>query len=143
MCEYFLYLVFTVPFRGPPSYNPRRRSGIYMMTSNGLLSPMGTLTRVPSEPRMTSSLTHHVLSPPSPCSSDRSSAAPFSSASSSLSDNSSGTGSVHHQEDNASIVTGNFYVLSSFLLSKTKFSFFSKFCDVNCCTTTVNCLKVH
>ncbi|XP_044728029.1 SH3 and multiple ankyrin repeat domains protein 3 isoform X3 [Chrysoperla carnea] len=90
-----------VPFRGPPSYNPRRRSGIY--SANILSSGMcGTLTRVPSEPRLM-----HVLSPPSPCSSDRSSsAAPFSSASSSLSDNSSGTGSVHqHETDNASIVT--------------------------------------
>lgn len=69
-----------VPFRGPPSYNPKRRSAI------------GLLTRTPS----LSTLPHL---PPSPCPSDRSSL-PFSSASSSLSD-----GSVPPETDTASIVT--------------------------------------
>ncbi|KAF7280771.1 hypothetical protein GWI33_005499 [Rhynchophorus ferrugineus] len=68
-----------VPFRGPPSYNPKRRSAI------------GWLTRAPS-------LSTLAL-PPSPCPSDRSSL-PFSSASSSLSD-----GSAPPETDNASIIT--------------------------------------
>lgn len=71
---------FSVPFRGPPSYNPKRRSGI------------GLLTRAPSLSTLNL--------PPSPCPSDRSSL-PFSSASSSLSD-----GSVPPEIDTASIVTG-------------------------------------
>ncbi|XP_050299249.1 protein shank isoform X2 [Anthonomus grandis grandis] len=76
-----------VPFRGPPSYNPKRRSAI------GLL----TLTRTTSM----STLTTTANLPPSPCPSDRSSL-PFSSASSSLSD----SGSVPCPEiDTASIVT--------------------------------------
>ncbi|XP_044748029.1 SH3 and multiple ankyrin repeat domains protein 3 isoform X5 [Coccinella septempunctata] len=69
-----------VRFRGPPSYNPKRRSAI------------GWLHRAPS-------LSTLAL-PPSPCPSDRSSV-PFSSASSSLSDGSAPTGEL----DNASIVT--------------------------------------
>ncbi|KAL3266685.1 hypothetical protein HHI36_010847 [Cryptolaemus montrouzieri] len=69
-----------VPFRGPPSYNPKRRSAI------------GWLHRAPS-------LSTLAL-PPSPCPSDRSSV-PFSSASSSLSDGSAPTG----ETDNASIIT--------------------------------------
>ncbi|XP_063927953.1 protein shank isoform X4 [Zophobas morio] len=71
-----------VPYRGPPSYNPKRRSAI------------GWLNRAPS---MTT-----LALPPSPCPSDRSSA-PFSSASSSLSDSSSAP--PGHETDTASIVT--------------------------------------
>ncbi|XP_074037610.1 SH3 and multiple ankyrin repeat domains prosap isoform X2 [Leptinotarsa decemlineata] len=70
-----------VPFRNPPSYNPKRRSAI------------GWLQRAPS-------LSTLAL-PPSPCPSDRSSA-PFSSASSSLSDGSALPGG---ETDTASIVT--------------------------------------
>ncbi|KAG5896565.1 hypothetical protein JTB14_010394 [Gonioctena quinquepunctata] len=70
-----------VPFREPPSYNPKRRSAI------------GWLQRAPS-------LSTLAL-PPSPCPSDRSSA-PFSSASSSLSDGSVLPGG---ETDTASIVT--------------------------------------
>ncbi|XP_045478801.1 SH3 and multiple ankyrin repeat domains protein 3 isoform X12 [Harmonia axyridis] len=69
-----------VRFRGPPSYNPKRRSAI------------GWLHRAPS-------LSTLAL-PPSPCPSDRSSV-PFSSASSSLSDGSAPAGEM----DTASIVT--------------------------------------
>ncbi|RZB49894.1 SH3 and multiple ankyrin repeat domains protein 3, partial [Asbolus verrucosus] len=72
-----------VPYRGPPSYNPKRRSAI------------GWLNRAPS---MTT-----LALPPSPCPSDRSSA-PFSSASSSLSDGSSAP--PGHETDTASIITG-------------------------------------
>ncbi|XP_068907346.1 SH3 and multiple ankyrin repeat domains protein 2 isoform X7 [Tenebrio molitor] len=71
-----------VPYRGPPSYNPKRRSAI------------GWLHRAPS---MTT-----LALPPSPCPSDRSSA-PFSSASSSLSDSSSAP--PGHETDTASIIT--------------------------------------
>ncbi|KAH1027596.1 hypothetical protein HUJ05_001075 [Dendroctonus ponderosae] len=80
-----------VPFRATPSYNPKRRSAI------------GLLTRAPS----LSTLNR----PPSPCPSDRSSL-PFSSASSSLSD-----GSVPPEMDTASIVTGkpNHFFLSHFM----------------------------
>lgn len=70
-----------VPFRGPPSYNPKRRSAV------------GWLNRVPSMSTL--------ALPPSPCPSDRSSA-PFSSASSSLSEGSALPG---HETDTASIVT--------------------------------------
>ncbi|KAK4886879.1 hypothetical protein RN001_003150 [Aquatica leii] len=70
-----------VPFRGPPSYNPKRRSAI------------GWLPRAPSM--------SCIALPPSPCPSDRSSA-PFSSASSSLSEGSVPAG---HETDTASIVT--------------------------------------
>ncbi|XP_060530201.1 SH3 and multiple ankyrin repeat domains protein 3 isoform X2 [Cylas formicarius] len=69
-----------VPFRGPPSYNPKRRSAI------------GWLNRTPSMSTL--------ALPPSPCPSDRSSI-PFSSASSSLSEGSS----VPPETDTASIVT--------------------------------------
>lgn len=75
-------LNISVPFRGPPSYNPKRRSAL------------GWLNRAPSMSTL--------ALPPSPCPSDRSSA-PFSSASSSLSDGSAPPG---HETDTASIVTG-------------------------------------
>lgn len=71
----FKQTYFTVPFRVPPRYNPRRRSGIGWGTT---ISSRG---------------------PPSPCPSEH----PFSSASSSLSEGSSGHRS---HEDDISIVTG-------------------------------------
>lgn len=71
---------FTVPFRVPPRYNPRRRSGIGWGTT---ISSRG---------------------PPSPCPSEH----PFSSASSSLSEGSSGHRS---HEDDISIVTGIKYII--------------------------------
>ncbi|XP_065158607.1 SH3 and multiple ankyrin repeat domains protein 3 isoform X3 [Atheta coriaria] len=72
-----------VVYRGPPSYNPKRRSAI------------GWLNRAPSMSCL--------ALPPSPCPSDRSSA-PYSSASSSMSD---GSSNVPHgiETDNASIIT--------------------------------------
>ncbi|XP_018336270.1 protein shank isoform X2 [Agrilus planipennis] len=70
-----------VPFRGPPKYNPKRRSAI------------GWLNRAPSMSCL--------MLPPSPCPSDRSSA-PYSSASSSVSEGSAAPG---HETDTASIVT--------------------------------------
>lgn len=72
-------LFSTVPFRGPPRYNPRRRSGLAWAPSSALGRLMG---------------------PPSPCPSEH----PFSSASSSLSESSS---SHRSHEDDISIVTGN------------------------------------
>lgn len=87
----------TVPFRGPPRYNPKRRSGIGWLNANGGPggggSLMGTLTRNSS-----SACGHH--GPPSPCPSEH---MPYSSASSSLSEGSSGHRS---HEDDISIVTG-------------------------------------
>lgn len=85
-----------VPFRGPPRYNPKRRSGIGWLSANGSISGgslMGTLTRNSS-----SMCGHH--GPPSPCPSEH---MPYSSASSSLSEGSSGHRS---HEDDISIVTG-------------------------------------
>lgn len=70
----------TVPFRGPPRYNPRRRSGIGWLSGGGLNQ-------------------NNSLGPPSPCPSDH----PFSSASSSLSE---GSSSHRSHEDDISIVTG-------------------------------------
>lgn len=70
---------FTVPFRGPPRYNPRRRSGIGWGTTISARTVDG--------------------GPPSPCPSEH----PFSSASSSVSEGSSGHRS---HEDDISIVTG-------------------------------------
>lgn len=75
-------VTLSVLFRCPPSYNPKRRSAL------------GWLHRAPS-------LSTLAL-PPSPCPSDRSSA-PFSSASSSMSD---GSAPPCHETDTASIVTG-------------------------------------
>ncbi|XP_037870896.1 SH3 and multiple ankyrin repeat domains protein 3 isoform X3 [Bombyx mori] len=88
-----------VPFRGPPRYNPRRRSAAggslggsaggslggawWCMRSAGDRSSLASSTRVPAAP--------------SPCSLER----PFSSASSSISD-----ASHPSHEDDASILTG-------------------------------------
>uniref|UniRef100_A0A0A9XJ26 SH3 and multiple ankyrin repeat domains protein 3 n=2 Tax=Lygus hesperus TaxID=30085 RepID=A0A0A9XJ26_LYGHE len=74
-----------VPFREAPRYNPRRRSTLLNPTM--LSSPI---------------LTSPVMSPPSPSPSDRS-LAPFSSASSSLSDGSSASNKI--VEDAASYIT--------------------------------------
>lgn len=95
----------SVPFRGPPRYNPRRRSALgwpsgivggycgggsamgHMITSSATMIDLRTLTRL------------GMVGPPSPCPSEQ----PFSSASSSLSE-----GSSHRShEDDISIVTGN------------------------------------
>lgn len=87
--------IFPVLFRGPPSYNPKRRSAV------------GWLHRAPSMSCLTL--------PPSPCPSDRSSA-PFSSASSSLSEGSVPPG---HETDTASIVTGTYlFPITSFIKRK-------------------------
>lgn len=105
----------SVPFRGPPRYNPRRRSAIgwpivsgggggglissgnnhygvmghggSLMSGSATMIDLRTLTRL------------GMVGPPSPCPSDQ----PFSSASSSLSE-----GSSHRSNgDDISIVTGN------------------------------------
>lgn len=81
---------FTVPFRVPPRYNPRRRSGIGWGTT---ISSRG---------------------PPSPCPSEH----PFSSASSSLSEGSSGHRS---HEDDISIVTGITYIIEQSKLNQVKY----------------------
>lgn len=85
-----IYKKSSVPFRGPPRYNPRRRSG---------LGWGATLSRIGG--------------PPSPCPSEH----PFSSASSSLSE---GSSSHRSHEDDISIVTGIFQLLLYFLFKAIK-----------------------
>lgn len=80
---------FLVHFREAPRYNPRRRSMVINSLSSSLMSPIALSP-----------------SPPSPSPSDRS-CAPFSSASSSLSDGSSASNKI--VEDAASYITGNSY----------------------------------
>ncbi|CAH0560754.1 unnamed protein product [Brassicogethes aeneus] len=90
-----------VPYRDPPRYNPRRRSAI------------GWLQRAPSAGQLAQYAQCAPLSPtsallpPSPCPSDRSSTttAPYSSASSSLSDAGSHGPPPGLEPDAASIVT--------------------------------------
>ncbi|XP_063635701.1 protein shank isoform X3 [Cydia splendana] len=82
-----------VPFRGPPRYNPRRRSAAWGWLAGGWpgdRSSLASSTRIPELEAM--------LRPPvaSPCSLER----PFSSASSSISD-----ASHPSHEDDASILT--------------------------------------
>lgn len=98
-------LVFAVPFREPPRYNPRRR------TAGGGGAPhhhhhphhfshhqnLPHLNCMPSDPL-------NLEIPPSPSPSNRS-LPPFSSASSSLSETSSGS-TQRSVEDSASYVTG-------------------------------------
>ena len=106
---------FAVIFRGPPRYNPRRRSAIIWPISgggggvNGVVNHYGTNGHhhgghgmMPSSATMidlrTLTRLGMVGGPPSPCPSEQ----PFSSASSSLSE-----GSSHRShEDDISIVTG-------------------------------------
>lgn len=108
----------SVPFRGPPRYNPRRRSAIGWPIVGGLggglggggghygiggggSSAMGTMMMTSSATMIDlRTLTRlGMVGPPSPCPSEQ----PFSSASSSLSE-----GSSHRShEDDISIVTGN------------------------------------
>ncbi|XP_045459885.1 SH3 and multiple ankyrin repeat domains protein 3 [Melitaea cinxia] len=81
-----------VPFRGPPRYNPKRRSGAWGgWWGAGDRSSLASSTRIPAE---LDALLRRPSS--SPYCLDR----PFSSASSSLSDAS------HSHEDDASILTG-------------------------------------
>lgn len=109
-------IIKTVPFRAPPRYNPRRRSGLgfwmnYQHSSNSS-ETYSTLRPTSSIGSTNSSwansqyhafvrlMSHEIgLGPPSPCPSDH----PFNSASSSLSESSS---SHRSQEDDISIVTG-------------------------------------
>lgn len=92
---------FTVPFRGPPHYNPKRRSGIGWFNVNIGTNAnfIGTLTR------RSVLYSGHLNGPPSPCPSEQMA---YSSASSSLSE-----GSLEHRshEDDMSIVTGTVYCL--------------------------------
>lgn len=103
--------IITVPFRAPPRYNPRRRSGLGCWMNYQLGSETYATTRPTSSIGSHSSswanshyhafvrLMSHDVGPPSPCPSDH----PFNSASSSLSESSS---SHRSQEDDISIVTG-------------------------------------
>ncbi|XP_068628040.1 SH3 and multiple ankyrin repeat domains protein 3 [Battus philenor] len=84
-----------VPFRGPPRYNPKRRSAAWGgWWSAGDRSSLASSTRIPAE--LDALLRRAPVSTSSPCSLDR----PFSSASSSISD-----ASHQSHEDDASILT--------------------------------------
>ncbi|XP_060800862.1 SH3 and multiple ankyrin repeat domains protein 3 isoform X2 [Amyelois transitella] len=84
-----------VPFRGPPRYNPKRRSGAWGgWWAAGDRSSLASSTRIPAE--LDALLRRPQGSTASPCSLDR----PFSSASSSISD-----ASHPSHEDDASILT--------------------------------------
>lgn len=99
----------TVPLRGPPRYNPRRRSGLgcwynYHLSGSDYAGPTSSIS---SSSSWTASHYHTFArlmtnGPPSPCPSDQ----PFNSASSSLSESSS---SHRSQEDDISIVTGKIF----------------------------------
>ncbi|GBP76951.1 SH3 and multiple ankyrin repeat domains protein 3 [Eumeta japonica] len=83
-----------VPFRGPPRYNPRRRSGAWGgWWAAGDRSSLASSTRIPTE--LDAMLRRRPAA--SPCSLER----PFSSASSSISD-----ASHRSHEDDGSIVMG-------------------------------------
>lgn len=85
-----------VPFRGPPRYNPKRRSAAWGGWWNaGDRSSLASSTRIPAE--LDAILRRPQGSTNSPCSLER----PFSSASSSISD-----ASHPSHEDDASILTG-------------------------------------
>lgn len=85
-----------VPFRGPPRYNPKRRSGAWGgWWTAGDRSSLASSTRIPAD--LDAILRRPQLSTNSPCSLER----PFSSASSSISD-----ASHPSHEDDASILTG-------------------------------------
>ncbi|XP_059608779.1 SH3 and multiple ankyrin repeat domains protein 3 isoform X2 [Phlebotomus argentipes] len=105
-----------VPFRGPPRYNPRRRSGVAW----GPASAMGRL-----------------MGPPSPCPSEH----PFSSASSSLSESSS---SHRSHEDDISIVTDKSLGDTSDIISDSSgvgTSSDSAACSIGHPSTTVVCME--
>ncbi|XP_055693308.1 SH3 and multiple ankyrin repeat domains protein 3 isoform X1 [Lutzomyia longipalpis] len=105
-----------VPFRGPPRYNPRRRSGLAWAPS----SAMGRL-----------------MGPPSPCPSEH----PFSSASSSLSESSS---SHRSHEDDISIVTDKSIGDTSDIISDSSgvgTSSDSAACSIGHPSTTVVCME--
>ena len=98
----------TVPLRGQPRYNPRRRSGLgcwmnFQQSGSEIAGPTSSIGS--SHSSWTHSHYHAFArlmnsgGPPSPCPSDH----PFNSASSSLSESSS---SHRSQEDDISIVTG-------------------------------------
>ncbi|XP_039447347.1 SH3 and multiple ankyrin repeat domains protein 2-like isoform X1 [Culex pipiens pallens] len=105
----------TVPFRGPPRYNPRRRSG---------LGWGSTLSRIYG-------------GPPSPCPSEH----PFSSASSSLSE---GSSSHRSHEDDISIVTDKSLGDTSDIISDSSgvgTNSDSAACSIGHPSTTVVCME--
>ncbi|XP_049825338.1 SH3 and multiple ankyrin repeat domains protein 2 isoform X3 [Aethina tumida] len=114
-----------VPYREPPRYNPKRRS-----------AALGWLQRSPSASTL--------ALPPSPCPSDRSSA-PYSSASSSLSDASSGA-PPGLETDTASIVTDKSLGDTSDIISDSS-GVGTANSDTNCSITmpgaTVVCIEAY
>uniref|UniRef100_A0A1A9WV00 SH3 and multiple ankyrin repeat domains protein 3 n=1 Tax=Glossina brevipalpis TaxID=37001 RepID=A0A1A9WV00_9MUSC len=131
-----------VPFRGPPRYNPKRRSGINWLSANGGGSIgggslMGTLTRNNTTPCTGG---HHHRGPPSPCPSEH---LPYSSASSSLSEGSSGHRS---HEDDISIVTDKSLGDTSDIISDSSgvgTNSDSAACSIGHPSTTVACMEPY
>ncbi|XP_054090298.1 SH3 and multiple ankyrin repeat domains protein 1 isoform X3 [Zeugodacus cucurbitae] len=124
-----------VPFRGQPRYNPKRRSAVGWpggsCTSSCAGSLMGTLPRK-------SSCCHN--GPPSPCPSEH---IPYSSASSSLSEGSSGHRS---HEDDISIVTDKSLGDTSDLISDSSgvgTNSDSAACSIGHPSTTVVCMEPY
>uniref|UniRef100_A0A1A9VGK1 SH3 and multiple ankyrin repeat domains protein 3 n=1 Tax=Glossina austeni TaxID=7395 RepID=A0A1A9VGK1_GLOAU len=133
-----------VPFRGPPRYNPKRRSGINWLSANGGGSIggggslMGTLTRNSTTPCTGGH--HHHRGPPSPCPSEH---LPYSSASSSLSEGSSGHRS---HEDDISIVTDKSLGDTSDIISDSSgvgTNSDSAACSIGHPSTTVVCMEPY
>ncbi|XP_067626978.1 protein shank isoform X2 [Eurosta solidaginis] len=124
-----------VPFRGPPRYNPKRRSAVgwpSVSCSNSCAgSLMGTLSR-------NATAGHH--GPPSPCPSEH---IPYSSASSSLSEGSSGHRS---HEDDISIVTDKSLGDTSDIISDSSgvgTNSDSAACSIGHPSTTVVCMEPY
>lgn len=120
-----------VPFRGPPKYNPKRRSGLGWAMGGGL----GVGTIGPH-----SNMNRNSYAPPSPCPSEH---MPYSSASSSLSEGSSGHRS---HEDDISIVTDKSIGDTSDIISDSSgvgTNSDSAACSIGHPSTTVVCMEPY
>ncbi|XP_028173315.1 SH3 and multiple ankyrin repeat domains protein 3 [Ostrinia furnacalis] len=119
-----------VPFRGPPRYNPKRRSGAWGWWA-GDRSSLASSTRIPELDAM-------LRAAASPCSLER----PFSSASSSISD-----ASHPSHEDDASIVTDKSAGDTSDIISDSSGVGTSNSdtttCSLQAAATTVVCLQPY
>ncbi|XP_012160806.1 homeobox protein 5 isoform X3 [Ceratitis capitata] len=124
-----------VPFRGPPRYNPKRRSAVGWPNGSCAISCAGSLMGTLSR---NSTCGHH--GPPSPCPSEH---IPYSSASSSLSEGSSGNRS---HEDDISIVTDKSIGDTSDIISDSSgvgTNSDSAACSIGHPSTTVVCMEPY
>ncbi|XP_054741145.1 uncharacterized protein LOC129246389 isoform X1 [Anastrepha obliqua] len=124
-----------VPFRGPPRYNPKRRSAVGWPSGSCASSCAGSLIGTLSR---NGTCGHH--GPPSPCPSEH---IPYSSASSSLSEGSSGHRS---HEDDISIVTDKSLGDTSDIISDSSgvgTNSDSAACSIGHPSTTVVCMEPY